>query len=130
LIKQWVVGLFFSLILGELFTWGFIETLRYYMGTSKTLFKNGAKEVPSWITGSVERLFFTVLLGCNFSGVPAYMLTWLTLKMATNWNHPDWKEKPDARAFALSALLAGLISMLFALGGGLICSGQWTLSFL
>lgn len=126
--KPWMIGLLFSLIVGQVVTWGFIELLRYSMGTSKTLFKKGAKEVPPWVTGSVERLFFTVLVGLNFNGIPAYMLTWLTLKMATNWNHPDWKDQPDARAYALSALLAGLVSMLFALGGGLICAGQWTFS--
>jgi hypothetical protein len=48
------------------------------------------------------------------------MLTWLTLKMATNWNHPDWNNVPETRAYALSALLGGLVSMMFALGGGLI----------
>jgi hypothetical protein len=43
--------------------------------------------------------------------------------LATNWNHPDWKENPAARSFAFSALLGGLVSMLFALIGGLVCAG-------
>jgi hypothetical protein len=51
------------------------------------------------------------------------MVGWLALKMATNWNHPDWKQKPSARSFAFSALLGGLVSMLFALIGGLVCAG-------
>ena len=50
------------------------------------------------------------------------MIGWLALKLATNWNHPDWKEKPNARTFALSALLGGLVSMFFALLGGLVCA--------
>ncbi len=86
----------------------------------KRLFKRTDKEVPGWVTGSVERLFFTVLVGLGVLGVPALMLVWLGLKMATNWNHPTWKDKPETRAYALSALLGGLVSMLFALIGGLL----------
>jgi hypothetical protein len=72
----------------------------------------------------VERLFFTVLVGLEVPGAPAAMIGWLALKLATDWNHPDWKEKAAAREFAASALLGGLVSMLFALIGGLICAGK------
>jgi hypothetical protein len=88
---------------------------------TKELFKSDAKEeVPGWVTGAVERLFFTVLVGFESQGVPALMLVWIGLKMATNWNHPTWKDLPESRAYALSALLAGLVSMLFAFLGGLL----------
>jgi hypothetical protein len=119
--KAWGLGFLFSLVLGGIVTWVFVALLRWWMGTPpKALFKKGAKAVPAVLTGLMERLFFTVLVGLDTPAVPAYMLTWLGLKMATNWNHPDWKDKPDARAYALSALLGGLVSMLFALLGGLI----------
>jgi hypothetical protein len=57
------------------------------------------------------------------------MIGWLALKLATNWNHPLWKDDPDIRTWALSALLAGLVSMLFAFMGGRIANGEIGLGF-
>jgi hypothetical protein len=119
--RGWIIGLFISIGLGTIVTGLFLGLLRGWMGVSKALLKGTDQEVPSWMTGVIERLFFTILVGVDTPAVPAYMLTWLGLKMATNWNHPAWKDAPQAmRAGAVSALLAGLISMLFALFGGLV----------
>lgn len=123
--KQWIVGLTVSLVLGGFATWLFLLVLRKYIGSpEKVRLAEGGKSVPAWLTGVVERLFFTILVGLNVAGAPASMVGWLALKLATNWNHPDWKDKPDARSYAFSALLAGLVSMLFALFGGLLCAGK------
>ena len=119
---NWIVGLSISLALGALCTWAFLKLLRKYVGLPQKA-KEGAS-VPAWLTGVVERLFFAVLVGLNVAGAPAAMVAWLALKLATNWNHPDWKDKPEARSYAFSALLAGLVSMLFALLGGLVCAGK------
>ncbi len=125
---QWIIGLFFSLVVGGIVTWLFLRFLRNLLGKqNKVLIFTDGKEVPAWLTGAVERLFFTVLVGLEVSGAPTAMIGWLALKLATNWNHPDWKDKPGARAFAFSALLAGLVSMLFALLGGLVCARKLSL---
>ena len=55
-------------------------------------------------------------------------MIWLTLKMVTNWNSP--LRKTDERdviqmRFAMSALIAGLISVGFAVIGGLIACGRF-----
>lgn len=122
---QWITGITFSLVIGHMVTWLFLQGLRHALRLGeKPLLANGGKRVPAWLTGVTERLFFTVLIGVNVTGAPAAMVGWLALKLATNWNHPDWKDKADARTFALSALLAGLVSMIFALIGGLICAGE------
>lgn len=118
---QWFSGLGFSLFVGGLVTWLFLRLLRSTLGEMPRLSHKG---IPAWLTGGVERLFFTVLVGLEVSGAPAAMIGWLALKLATDWNHPDWKEKAAAREFAVSALLGGLVSMLFALIGGLICAGK------
>ena len=55
------------------------------------------------------------------------MIGWLTLKMVTNWNRPR-DEEIDRTTGALSALLAGLVSMMFALIGGLIVNGTIRIS--
>lgn len=118
LVIGWAIGLVFSVGVGHIVTGFFLNLLRGWMGVSKALLKGTDQEVPSWVTGVIERLFFTVLVAVDTPAVPAYMLTWLGLKMAANWNHPVWKDTPQARSVAISALLAGLISMLFALWGG------------
>ena len=124
---QWIVGLFFSLVVGGIATWLFLKALRAWLGTSpKPRLSAKGKGVPPWLTGGVERLFFTILVGLEVSGVPAAMIGWLALKLATNWNHPDWKNKPDTRTYAFSALLGGLVSMLFALLGGWVCADKLT----
>ena len=118
---QWVSGLSFSILAGGIVTWLFLRLLRSTLGEMPRLSQTG---IPAWLTGIVERLFFTVLVGLEVSGAPAAMIGGLALKLATDWNHPDWKEKTSAREFAVSALLGGLVSMLFALIGGLICAGK------
>ena len=126
--KEWIIGLLFSLVVGGIVTWLFLKVLRLRLGIPpKPRLSDGSKGVPPWLTGTIERLFFTVLIGLGVPGAPAAMIGWLALKMVTNWNHPDWKDKPNARTFALSALLGGLVSMLFALLGGLVCTRMLSL---
>ena len=120
---EWIVGLLLSLVVGGVASWAFLKVLRWWLGVpSKLRLADGSRGIPPWLTGVIERLFFTVLVGLAISGAPAAMIGWLALKLATNWNHPDWKDKANARTFALSALLGGLVSMFFALLGGLVCS--------
>jgi hypothetical protein len=111
----------FSLGIGHLATKTFINRLRNWMGSPKSPAAL-TKEVPPGLTGLIERLFFFTLVGAGVEGYPTAMMAWLAVKLATNWNHPEVKgdSGTDTRAFALSALLAGLISMTFALLGGLL----------
>ena len=120
---RWIVGLFVSLALGHVVVATFLGRLRRRLGLgSKPQTHDIAiARVPPWLTGVVERLFFTLLIAAGLTGVPTAMVGWLALKFATNWNHPAWKEVPTSRTFAFSGLLAGLLSMLFAIWGGLIC---------
>jgi len=79
-------------------------------------------ELPGWVVGTVERLFFTMLVAFNISGTATAMIAWVTIKMLTDWHRIL---KPDAglalRSLAFSALLGNMISLFFALIGGLIC---------
>jgi len=123
---RWAVGLFVSLIVGHFVVGLFLSRLRRKLGLGEKPRTHdiAIARVPPWLTGAIERLFFTVLVGSNVSGVPTAMIGWLALKLATNWNRPGSPDVSTTRAFALSALLAGLLSMLFALWGGFICAGQ------
>ena len=86
-------------------------------------------KVPPWLTGGVERFFFTLLIALNLPNVDTVtaMLGWMALKMATHWHRPDDTTDPSdpevsrRKDYAFSALLAGLMSMTFALIGGYMC---------
>jgi len=86
--------------------------------------KDAPKGVPPSLTGIIERLFFTVIVAFNVSGFISAMVGWLALKLATNWNRKFWDDTYSARLYGFSALIAGLVSMLFAFLGGLIIRGE------
>jgi hypothetical protein len=119
--KHWLIGLTFSIVGGCFATWLFLKLLRKAMGLDQKPKSGG---VPPWLTGMIERLFFSTLVAFNVAGIAAAMIGWIALKLATNWNRDYWKKTPSARLFGFSALLAGLVSMLFAFLGGLICKGD------
>jgi hypothetical protein len=87
--------------------------------------KTMTERVPALITGVVERLFFTVLYGIipDPTGVPTLMFTWIAAKVAANWGHISRLSHPLTTTFTIRALLAGLLSMLAALIGGVIVRG-------
>ena len=79
--------------------------------------------VPSWWVGSLERLFFTIVVGFSGAGVgSAIMMAWLGVKAAINWKHQIAKEEAKQEILNASqvSLFASLLSFLFALIGGLI----------
>ena len=119
--NNWVVGLIVSLVLGGVITELFVQLMRKLLSVQKS--SPNTKRFPSWLTGAMERLFFTVLLGLNAAGIAPAMMAWLALKMATNWNRSDEKEKPETRTLGFIALVAGLISMGFAYIGGSFANG-------
>jgi hypothetical protein len=91
--EEWAIGLLLSLVGGGVTSWAFLKTLRWWLAVPpKPRLTEGSKGIPPWLTGVVERLFFTVLIGLEVSGAPTSMVGWLALKLATNWNHPDWKD--------------------------------------
>ena len=130
----WLMGLLFSLGIGHMAVLVFLTRLRNYMNLGpKSGEKSVTEAVPSWLMGVGERLFFTIAVGVNLSGAGVAMMVWLTLKLAANWNRPgrlnaregldDEERELLLVRWALSAALAGLLSMTFALIGGLIV--QW-----
>lgn len=131
-IKYWTFGLFFSIVIGGAVTGVFLYTLRVVLELGEKPKPKGKsiKRAPPWLTGAVERMVFTVLVAEGVGGAATAMMGWLALKLATNWNRDDWKNDPKARPFAFTALLAGLLSMLFAALGGLVASSKLWAGFI
>ena len=86
--------------------------------------KDRKDRIPGWFVGSLERLFFTILVAFDISGTAVAMMLWIALKMTRNLDLLKTGEKKEddsgRRMFVFSGLLGSMISMLFALIGGLI----------
>lgn len=124
---RWAVGMAFSLVVGGFTTWAFLTWLRSHLNLGENPLgreAHGTLPVPPWLTGVMERLFFTTIIGLGIVGAPIAMIGWITVKMVSNWNRAGI-DPADARPVrgAFSALLAGLVSMFFAGVGGAVCRG-------
>ena len=116
---SWLLGLIISLGAGSYATPRFLDWLRSEVDEDELRKAKKEQEVvPMWVTGLLERSFFTVAVAFNVPGTAVAMVAWLAAKMAANWNRQE-----HHRLFAVSSLLAGLLSMSFALVGGLIVRG-------
>jgi hypothetical protein len=128
----WAFGLGFSLLLG-LLTGPLLDLIRGRL-LQKARKKGEVIDdkdarlyleslyLSSKLLGSIERLFFTTLVAFNVSGTATAMIAWIAIKMATDWQRILPRgAKLWVRSLAFSALLGNMISLLFALIGGLIC---------
>lgn len=121
---SWFFGLLFGVGFGACVVQISLKRLKLSAGVDK---EPSEYQVAPWITGLIERSFFTILVGFAGAGsAGAAMVGWLALKMATNWNNPNRYHsstviREAVRRHAFVSLLAGMISMSMALLGGLIC---------
>src|SRR5438477_12598120 len=122
-VKRWIIGLLFALVVGGTVVQLFLYSVRRMFGLREKP-KRDIKRVPSWLTGAVERLAFAVFVGLKLPDATTAMMAWLALKLAANWGRSDLEKISAARPFLFTALLAGLISMVFAALGGMIASGK------
>ena len=131
---RWFFGLgIFAIGIGWLFTFIFLKVLRTHIMLKADQRKEADTykenltplDVHSWLIGFTERTFFTILVAFNMSATAVAMIAWVTLKMLCNWNIL-LRERGNItlRSLAWSALLGNMVSMLFALIGGLICRGS------
>ncbi len=84
--------------------------------------------------GYIERLFFTICVAFNLSGVVIAIIAWVTLKMFYIW-YPAFEtlkklkvsereKKEEIRLFsefAMSSVLGCMVSIIFAIIAGLFC---------
>lgn len=120
IVNQWVTGLFVSLVIGSIVTRLFLHIVRKRIGYVKPNYAL----VPYWVLGLVEGVFFTVAVAFNLPGVVIAMIAWMVAKMAAHWGSAESEVQPNIAAVRFSALLGSMISLFFAMIGGLICSGR------
>ena len=129
--SQWTLlglGAITSLLGGALACFVFDRLVRRWLGAPNP--DAPRRRVPPWFTGTIERIFFTTLVVFDVSGYPVAMIVWLAAKMAATWtgrgtprNDSEEEEAKRANDYRISSsitLMNGLVSMTFALIGGLI----------
>jgi hypothetical protein len=129
----WIHGSFTATVFGHLWTVTGLRLIRNHV-YSKTLKRKekidniyvDSLAVSGWQVGMIERVFFGALVTFDISATAAGMVTWILVKMATDWNRilgqcQNEDSMYGARSLAFGSLLAGMISLFFALIGGIIC---------
>ena len=120
---NWIIGFAISLGVGLVIVGLAHKWSHSYLGVQRP--KGNA--VAPWLLGLVERFFFTLVVAFDVTGAAVGMMAWLAVKMGANWGRvigdPTDQVGQMLRARqAIGALLLGLLSMTFALIGGLICN--------
>src|SRR3989442_1456443 len=94
-IVYWLVGLIWALGVGHFVTKFVVTRLGACLGAARPAAGDSSTPpwslgigVPPWLTGIIERLFFTVAVAFDLSGVATAMMAWMAIKLATNWNRP------------------------------------------
>ncbi len=77
-------------------------------------------EVPNFLTGIIERIFFTLLVASGTTGTGIAMIGWITVKMVHTKLVDSDSEEASPRRLKYVALLSSMVSLTFALLGGLI----------
>lgn len=130
-ILGWVIGLgVVSLLLGSVVSFIVWRVLHNYFGwlnVDREWNLSPDFTTTIWLypvlTGILERLFFTVLIAFQVTGVGGGLVGWIGVKLAVGWGSVK-EGKTANRALAFTGLLSNLTSLFFAVLGGLICNGM------
>ena len=115
-----VLGFLVSVVVGHVV----VSVIYKRLGVAKQPKGQG---VPSWAMGVGERIFFTLVVAFarDVSGTVVFsMMAWIGLKTVVGWNRPGLTEKDEMIDTRTQRAFVDLISMGFALVGGLICGGE------
>ena len=104
-VRIWVVGLLFSILLGNLITGLILDFLRNCLGTYNPASKPGRY---TKFLGGLEAFAYTVAL---VQDIPSFVVVWLGVKMAGRWK-TDEKQKGGINIFLIGNLLNVIFSFL------------------
>jgi hypothetical protein len=122
-VKQWFIGLVLVSMLSGYFLsyfWYFCICKIMKVVPEYSLFPELPKGRVGPLTGIIERIFFTVLIATNMSGVATAMVGWIVFKNTTLWREPiePIDKNPNTRYVRI---ISSIGSMLIAIIGAYIC---------
>jgi hypothetical protein len=115
--RHHVTGLVIALPLGHVASFAFWWPLHQAVDA-----RDGGRERTWWfpaVLGFVERLFFLMLIASGIGGVGGGLATWTALKLVNGWGRLK-EDSVAARLRSMSAVLTGLVSLGFAVAGGIV----------
>lgn len=119
---RWFLGLgIVSLGFGFIAAGGTLRFLRKYLQLNKTE-DSPALGIPAWLTGLIERLSFTTLVGLGYDAAIPIMV-YIVVKIVVFWQ-TKYKKLPNLGERAGTSLVGTTLSLLFAMVGGMICKGR------
>jgi hypothetical protein len=118
---RWTAGFFVSLVFGGIVTQYYARRIRKLIGDEDPHYRIF---IPLSL-GVVENLFFTIGVAFDLSGVMVGMVAWMGAKMAAHWGGESKEHQVENIGTVRFLVLGGtMISLLFAMIGGLICAGK------
>jgi len=117
----WLTGLVLSCVLGFFVVEKFLKWLSTLieLPPDRSVPGDNTKRTPIWVTGGLERLFFTIAVAVNIAGVLPDMIVWLAVKLAANWQSRQ-DLGAERKNYTFSGLMGGFLSMLIVLVCGLL----------
>ena len=120
-IFRWVFGLLVALFFGGIVTQFYARKVRKLVGDEDPHYRIS---IPIAL-GVAENLFFTMGVAFDLSGVMVAMVTWMAAKMAAHWGKESQETRvKNIETVRFMVLMGTMISLLFSMIGGLICSGK------
>ena len=118
---RWTVGLSVPLVFGGIVTQCWARRVRKLIGDEDPQYRI---LIPLSL-GVVESLFFTIGVAFDLSGIMMGMVGWAGAKMAAHWGRESTNHQVKNIETVRFLVLGGtMVSLLFAMLGGLICSGK------
>ena len=120
---RWVIGLALALVLGHFVTDLFVDLITkihfHRYPYDKLKYSEKKDEFMAALTGTIERFFFVLLIAFNVNATAPAMVGWIAIKMT-----PNWAILKRGKSFAFISLFGNVVSMTFALLGGLVCGEE------
>jgi hypothetical protein len=97
IIGRELLGMTVSVVVGTALTEPLQQWLDAYVRLPERTDKGEAvRRIPPDLTGTLERILFTLLIAFDISGTATAMIAWTGAKMLANWNSPEAaKDNPD-----------------------------------
>lgn len=120
-IFRWVFGLLVALFFGGIVTQFYARKVREIVGDEEAHYRIS---IPISL-GVAENLFFTMGVAFDLSGVMVAMVAWVGAKMAAHWGRDSQETRiKNIETVRFMVLMGTMISLMFSMIGGLICSGK------
>ena len=108
-------------------TWKWVQ---YLIGQTEKVRAPGVDPAPRVqkfpvMTGIIERIIYTTVIGFDVSGAGAFIGAWITIKAIGGWASWSKDQTVYGKSLFFSGLLGSAMFAVFGIFGGLIIHNKW-----